>query len=297
MFKSLKKQAVALFCTAVFSSTTTIAAESVVVGGKFFTEQFILSEMTAQILKSVSIPVELKTGMGSSLVRKAQLNGEIDIYWEYTGTSLVVYNKVKEKLNSAETYQRVKAMDAKQGLVWLAPSNANNTFALAVRKQDVAIHGLSSLSDLAKAYRDGTELNMAATAEFIGRSDGIRSLQKAYDFRVPRAEIKSMDSGLAYTALKDNLVDIALVFATDGRISAFGFQLLKDDLSFFPDYAVVPVVRQEILKQYPQIESKLNKLSSMLDDKTMQRLNASVDIDKESVADVARTFLQSNDLL
>jgi len=297
MFKSLKKQAVALFCTAVFSSTTTIAAESVVVGGKFFTEQFILSEMTAQILKSVSIPVELKTGMGSSLVRKAQLNGEIDIYWEYTGTSLVVYNKVKEKLNSAETYQRVKAMDAKQGLVWLAPSNANNTFALAVRKQDVAKHGLSSLSDLAKAYRDGTELNMAATAEFIGRSDGIRSLQKAYDFRVPRAEIKSMDSGLAYTALKDNLVDIALVFATDGRISAFGFQLLKDDLSFFPDYAVVPVVRQEILKQYPQIESKLNKLSSMLDDKTMQRLNASVDIDKESVADVARTFLQSNDLL
>jgi len=296
MFKTIKKQATALLCSAVLSSTA-FAAEPVVVGGKFFTEQFILSEMTAQLLKSSDIPVELKTGLGSSLVRKAQVNGEVDVYWEYTGTSLVVYNKIKDKLSSAETYQRVKELDAKKGLVWLAPSNANNTFALAVRKQDVAKHGLSSLSNLAKAYRDGKEINMAGTAEFIGRSDGIRSLQKAYDFRVPRPQLKSMDSGLAYTALRDNLVDIALVFATDGRISAFDFQLLVDDQSFFPDYAVAPVVRQETLKQYPQIEDQLNKLSSLLDDKTMQRLNASVDIDKKSVEEVAKMFLQSQKLL
>jgi len=296
MFKTFKKQAVALLCSTVLSSIV-VAAEPVVIGGKFFTEQFLLSEMTAQILKSVDIPVELKTGMGSSLVRKAQVNGEIDVYWEYTGTSLVVYNKVKDKLSSEETYQRVKALDAKKGLVWLAPSNANNTFALAVRKQDVAKHGLETLSHLAKAYREGTALNMAGTAEFIGRADGIRSLQKAYDFKVPRAQLKSMDSGLAYTALKDNLVDIALVFATDGRIAAYDFNILQDDMSFFPDYAAVPVVRAAVLKQYPQIEAKLNQLSAVLDDKTMQRLNSSVDIDKKSVVKVSTDFLKSQNLL
>ncbi len=300
MFKKFAKAASGFVLTAALSTTmatSALAADAVIVGGKFFTEQFLLSEMTTQLLQAENIPVEQKTGMGSSLVRKAQENGEIDLYWEYTGTSLVVYNKVKEELTPEQTYQRVKELDAKKGLVWLKPSNANNTFALAVRKQDVSKHGLKSLSDLASAYRDKQDLKMAGTAEFIGRPDGIRKLQKAYDFRVPRSQLKSMDAGLTYNALQDGLVDIALVFATDGRISAFGFDLLKDDKAFFPDYAMVPVIRQEVLAQYPALEGKLNELSSKLDDATMQRLNASVDIDKKPVKEVATAFLKANNLL
>lgn len=293
MFKKLSKQlASAVLCSAIAS--TAWAADKVVVGGKFFTEQFLLSEMTTQLLKASNIPVEQKTGMGSSLVRKAQENGEVDLYWEYTGTSLVVYNKFKQRLNSEQTYNKVKELDAKKGLVWLQPSKANNTFALAVRKNGNSIF---TLSDMANAYKSGAELNMAGTAEFIGRSDGIRSLQKAYDFRVPRSMLKSMEAGLTYSALKDELVDIALVFATDGRIAAFDFYLLEDDLQFFPDYAVVPVVREEVLKQYPEIEAKLNTLSAALDDEVMQRLNASVDIDKKPVEEVATAFLKAQNLL
>lgn len=296
MIKKLINQAATLFVASAIT-TTALAANTVTVGGKFFTEQFILSEMTTQLLQAQDIPVEQKTGMGSSLVRKAQENGEIDLYWEYTGTALVVYNKVTEQLNPEQTYNRVKALDGKKGLVWLKPSNANNTFALAVRKQDVADKGLQTLSDLADAYRNKKEITLAGTAEFIGRADGIKSLQKAYDFRVPRSQLKSMDSGLTYTALKDGLVDIALVFATDGRIAAFGFELLKDDKQFFPNYAVVPVIRKEVLEQYPALEAILNKLSAKLDDATMQRLNARVDIDKKSVQTVAAEFLKANNLL
>ncbi len=296
MIKKLIHQASILFVASAIA-TTALAAETVTVGGKFFTEQFILSEMTTQLLQAQGIPVTQKTGMGSSLVRKAQENGEIDLYWEYTGTALVVYNKVTEQLSPEQTYNRVKELDSKKGLVWLNPSNANNTFALAVRKQDAADNGLHTLSDLANAYRNKKEIMLAGTAEFIGRSDGIRSLQKAYDFRVPRSQLKSMESGLTYTALKDGLVDIALVFATDGRIAAFGFELLEDDKQFFPNYAVVPVIRKEILAQYPELEAILNQLSVKLDDVTMQRLNARVDIDKKSVQTVATEFLTTNNLL
>jgi len=296
MFKKFTKKASMMLLTASLS-VSAFASDAVIVGGKFFTEQYLLSEMTTQLLQAENIPVEQKTGMGSSLVRKAQEIGEIDLYWEYTGTSLVVYNKVTEELSPEETYQRVKALDAKKGLIWLAPSNANNTFALAVRKEDVAKHGLRTLSDLAAFYRSDKELNMVGTAEFIGRPDGIRKLQRAYDFRVPRNQLKSMDSGLTYTALKDGLADVALVFATDGRISAFGFDLLKDDKNFFPNYAVVPVIRKEALEKFPELEEKLNELSSKLDDATMQNLNASVDIDKKSVKEVATAFLKANNLL
>ncbi len=296
MIKKLIHQAVTLLAASAMT-TTVLAADKVIVGGKFFTEQFILSEMTTQLLKAQNIPVEQKTGMGSSLVRKAQENGEIDLYWEYTGTALVVYNKVKDQLSPEQTYNRVKEMDAKKDLVWLKPSNANNTFALAVRKQDVGKIGLQTLSDLASAYRDKKEITLAGTAEFIGRTDGLRSLQKAYDFRVPRSQLKSMDAGLTYNALKDGLVDIALVFATDGRIAAFDFEILKDDKQFFPNYAVVPVIRKEVLEQYPALETVLNALSARLDDATMQRLNASVNIDKKSVQSVAAEFLKANNLL
>ena len=296
MLKTFTKTAATLILTASMAATAA-ASEAVIVGGKFFTEQFLLSEMTTQLLQAENIPVEQKTGMGSSLVRKAQENGEVDLYWEYTGTSLVVYNKVKEELTPEETYQRVKQLDAEKGLVWLNPSNANNTFALAVRKQDVEKHGLNTLSDLSTSYQEKKGLTLAGTAEFIGRPDGIRKLQEAYDFRVPRSQLKSMDAGLTYNALRDGLVDVALVFATDGRISAFGFEVLKDDKSFFPNYAVVPVIRKEALAKYPALEAKLNELSAKLDDATMQRLNASVDIDKKSVKEVATAFLQENNLL
>lgn len=296
MLKKFTKKASMMLLTATLS-VSAFASDAVIVGGKFFTEQYLLSEMTTQLLQAENIPVEQKTGMGSSLVRKAQEIGEIDLYWEYTGTSLVVYNKVTEELSPEETYQRVKDLDAKKGLIWLAPSNANNTFALAVRKEDVAKHGLRTLSDMAQFYRSDKELNMVGTAEFIGRPDGIRKLQRAYDFRVPRNQLKSMDSGLTYTALKDGLADVALVFATDGRIAAFGFDLLTDDKNFFPNYAVVPVIRKEALEKFPELEAKLNELSSKLDDATMQNLNASVDIDKKSVKEVATAFLKANNLL
>lgn len=272
-------------------------AESIVVGGKNFTEQQILASMTAQYLEALEYDVEKKSGMGSAVLRQAQENGQIDLYWEYTGTSLINYNDITEELGPEATYKRVKELDKEKGLVWLEPSNANNTYAFAMRAKDAKERGIETLSDLAQAVNDGKELSFASNAEFYAREDGLRPLQQAYDFRFGRENIKRMDSGLVYNALRDGQVEVGLVFATDGRIKAFDFVVLEDNKQYFPAYALTPVVREETLEKHEKLDEQMNALSSLLDDQTMATLNARVDVDRQTIEKVARNFLKEHNLI
>ena len=282
---------------ALAASLSTAQADEIVVGGKNFTEQQILASMTGQYLEGLGYEVEERSGMGSAVLRQAQENGQIDLYWEYTGTSLINYNDVSERLSPEDTYARVKELDAEKGLVWLEPSAANNTYALAMREADAQERGIASLSDLAQAVNDDKGLSFALNAEFYARDDGWRPLQKAYDFRVGRADVKRMDSGLVYQALRDGQVDVGLVFATDGRIPAFDFTVLEDDKGYFPAYALTPVVREESLKANPELESQMNALSAELNDDTMASLNAQVDVEKKTIEQVAEDFLKEHGLM
>ncbi|WP_417331149.1 glycine betaine ABC transporter substrate-binding protein [Halomonas cupida] len=282
---------------ALAGSAAVANANEIVVGGKNFTEQQLIASMTSQYLDNLGYDVEKRAGMGSAVLRQAQENGQIDLYWEYTGTSLINYNDVTESLSPEETYQRVKELDAEKGLVWLEPSAANNTYALAMRADSIEETGISTLSELAQAVNDGEELSFAMNAEFYAREDGWRPLQQAYDFRVGRADVKRMDSGLVYQALRDGQVEVGLVFATDGRIPAFDFQVLEDDQNFFPAYALTPVVHEDTLAENPELEAQMNALSALLDDDTMAQLNAQVDVDRETIEDVAHNFLVENELI
>lgn len=274
-----------------------VHADSVTVGGKNFTEQQILANMTSQYLEHLGYDVDTRAGMGSAILRQAQENGQIDLYWEYTGTSLINYNDVSERLNAEDTYTRVKELDAEKGLVWLEPSAANNTYALAMRAEDAKARDMSTLSDLADAVNDGESLTFGLNAEFYARDDGWRPLQQAYDFKVGRGDVNRMDSGLVYQALRDGQLDVGLVFATDGRIPAFNFTVLEDDQGYFPAYALTPVVREDTLAANPDMAAELNRLSALLDDQVMATLNAKVDVDRENIEDVAASFLSDNDLM
>lgn len=273
------------------------SAASIVVGGKNFTEQQLLAAMTDEYLSAHGFDVDKRAGMGSTVLRRAQENGQVDLYWEYTGTSLITYNDVEERLSPEETYQRVKELDAEKGLVWLNPSEANNTYALAMKQSKAEEMGIRSLSDLADAMNDEADLSLAVNAEFYSRPDGLRPLMEEYGFSFPRNRISRMDSGLTYQALRQDEVDVALVFATDGRIPAFDFHVLEDDRDYFPAYAITPVVRADTLEANPELEELMNRLSALLDDQTMAGLNARVDVDKVSIENVAREFLEDNDLI
>jgi len=283
--------------TLLASVATSSLAQTIVVGGKNFTEQQIMSQMTAQLLQAKGFKPDVKAGMGSAVVRQAQENGQIDVYWEYTGTSLITYNKINDRLSPADTYAKVKELDAAKGLVWLNPSKANNTYSLAMNADDAKKQGIATISDLAAKVKSGAKLTFASNAEFYARPDGLKPLEEKYGFEFPRESVKRMDTGLVYQALKDHQVDVGLVFATDGRVPAFNFVILKDDKGFFPNYALTPVVRKQVLDANPKLADYLNALSSKLDDATMARLNASVDVDKKTVEDVARTFLKEQGLV
>lgn len=272
-------------------------AQTIVVGGKNFTEQQIMSQMTAQLLQAKGFKPEVKAGMGSAVVRQAQESGQIDVYWEYTGTSLITYNKINERMSPADTYAKVKELDAAKGLVWLNPSKANNTYSLAMNQDEAKKQGIATISDLAAKVKGGAKLTFASNAEFYARPDGLKPLEQVYGFEFPRENVKRMDTGLVYQALKERQVDVGLVFATDGRVPAFHFVVLKDDKGFFPNYALTPVVRKQVLEANPKLAEYLNALSAKLDDATMARLNASVDVDKKTVEDVAHTFLKEQGLV
>jgi len=286
-----------LLCLTVFSVQTTLAA-SLVVGGKGFTEQLVLAQITADYLMAKGYEVELKTGMGTSLVRKALENKQVDLYWEYTGTAFLNFHKHKFANQPADQiYKEVKAEDEGLGIVWLNPSAANDTYALAVRQADAESKGLKTLEDLAAKLNAGEKMTLGCNIEFYKRDDGLKPLQKAYGFKFPRPAVKRMETGLIYKALKDGDVDVGLVFATDGRIPAFHFTVLKDTKNFFPAYAITPTVRKETLTAHPDLAEHLNKLSGLLDDATMSSLNAAVDVDKKSVSEVAKTFLKDKGLI
>lgn len=281
------------------SVATTAQAQDdpIVVGGLNYTEHLILTSATVQLLEAHGYDVDKRAGLGTSVLRQAQENGQVDLYWEYTGNSVILFNDQPQPDNAAETYATAKRLDAEKGLIWLDPSDTNNTYALAMRAADAEERDIHTLSDLAAAMNDGADLTLASNAEFYARDDGLRPLQDAYGFEFPRSNVKRMDSGLTYNALREGEVDVALVFATDGRNGAFDFEVLDDDKQFFPVYQLAPVVREETLAAHPDLAPLLNAMSAALSDETLIDLNSRVDVDDQDIERVAKDFLIENDLI
>ena len=271
----------------------------IVVGSKDFTEQLILGSMTVQLLEANGYQVDDQTGLGGTTVNREALEaGEIDVYWEYTGTALVNFLGVEDVITDpTEAYDMSKEMDAANGLAWLDPADFNNTYTLMVT-QDTVDAGITTISDLAAAMQaDPTSFRLCTNAEFYARPDGFKGVEELYGFAFPEDGVIAMDSGLTYQALKDGECEVAMGFATDGRIAAFNFTNLVDDKGFFPTYNPAPVIRQDVLDADPNIGYVLNRLGPTLDTATMTELNKRVDIDEEDVAAVACDHLMTNGLV
>lgn len=282
-----------------FAHAADAAAETPVlrIGARVFTEQTMLAELTAQYLRDKGYDVQITGGLGSNLARSAQESGQLDLLWEYTGVSLVAYNHVDEKLDSDQTYQRVKELDAKKGLVWLSPSKFNNTYALAlpdkIAQQYPQVNTMSDLTTVLKAEADKGHI-VALDTEFANRSDGLVGMVKHYGMNLGRENTRQMDAGLVYTALRNGQIFAGLVYTTDGRLNAFKLKVLADDKHYFPDYTAAPVIRKEYLDKHPELAELLKPLAALLDNQTMRTLNARIDVDHESPTVVAAEFLREH---
>ncbi|MGF6200518.1 glycine betaine ABC transporter substrate-binding protein [Pseudomonas laurylsulfatiphila] len=269
------------------------------IGARVFTEQTLLAEITAQYLRAKGYDVQVTGGLGSNLARSAHESGQLDMLWEYTGVSLVAYNHVTEKLDSEQSYARVRELDAQKGLVWLTPSKFSNTYALALPKNVADQYPqIDTISELNSVLRKEPKTNnlVALDTEFANRSDGLAGMVQLYDMNLTRNNIRQMDAGLVYTALRNGQVFAGLVYTTDGRLNAFKLKLLEDDKHYFPDYTAAPVVRQACLDAHPQLAAQLKPLAELFDDNTMRELNARVDVAHQSPSAVAADFLRQHPL-
>lgn len=267
--------------------------EEIVIGGKNFTEQYIMSEMLGILIEeNTDLETEIISNLAGSTIHEALLNEEIDLYLEYTGTALinigeepvtdpdVVYNTVKEYFE--------EELDIK----WLEPYGFNNTYAMVVTQETADEYNLETYSDMAEV---GDQLRLGSTHVFTERDDGYPGLIEHYDFDF--ASVNGMDPGLMYQALMANEVDVISAFATEGRIPAFDLVILEDDKQFFPPYDAAPIIRMEVLEEYPELEELLNSLAGRIDDLKMGELNALVDLEGQDPEDVARDFLLEEGLI
>lgn len=270
-------------------------ADTVRIGSKNFTEQFILGELMAQLIEShTDLQVERRLDLGGTMICHGALSkGEIDLYAEYTGTALTAVLQQEVLASPEAVYDTVQTAYREQfQCEWLAPFGFNNTYTLTVRERDTQQHGWKAISDLAEV---ATDLRAGFTAEFAERPDGYPGLREAYGIEF--GTVRDLDPGLMYQAIANDEVDVICAFATDGRIAAYNLVPLEDDRSFFPPYFAAPVVRSETLTAHPELRQVLELLAGELDDATMQRLNHQVDEGGRSAAAVARDFLEERQLL
>lgn len=285
----------------LFSAST--RAAPLVMTTKSFTEQHILSAMTVQYLQKKGFQVTPKTNIATTISRNAMINKQVDITWEYTGTSLIIFNHIKKRMSPEESYKTVQRLDAKLGLIWLNPARMNNTYAFAMQRERAEKENINTVSEMVARIEHIRQTDpknnwmLGLDLEFAGRSDGLKPLQKVYNMPLDRPQIRQMDPGLVYNAIRDGFVDAGLIYTTDGRVKGFDLKVLEDDKGFFPSYAVTPVVREDTLKAHPGLAEALNTLSGLLTNEVITDLNARVDIDHETPQQVAREFLQRNGLL
>ncbi len=298
----IKRTALALTAAMALSQSAT-AAEPIVMATKSFTEQHILSAMTVLWLNKKGFEVIPKTNIATTISRNAMINKQIGMTWEYTGTSLIIFNHIKKPMSSQQAWETVRDLDGKLGLVWLNPAPMNNTYAFGMQRARADKEGINTLSQLVAKLEEVRKRDpdhnwkLGLDLEFAGRSDGLKPLQQAYNMPLDRPQIRQMDPGLVYNAVRDGFVDAGLIYTTDGRVKGFDIKVLEDDKHFFPSYNVTPVVRKDVLASHPGLEEALNQLSPLITDEAITEMNKRVDIDHQSPEQVARDFLQSKHML
>jgi osmoprotectant transport system substrate-binding protein len=272
---------------------------TITVGSKNFTEQYVLGELYAQALQANGFNVEKKLDLGSAVIAdKALQNGQIDLYSEYTGTSLVEIFKQEEQPDTPEaTYQMAKELyaDRDPADTMLTPAQFNNTYGIFVRKEVAEERNLQTLADLAEV---SPELTFVSFSEFQNRSDGYPNMQKNYP-GLEFGDVKIVNSigGPIYQGVLQGEGDVGVGFTTDGQLASDELVVMEDPKSIWPFYYPAPVVRSDVLQKNPKMKEVLNSVSETLDADTMRELNAQVDIEQEEPDEVAKAYLEDKGLV
>lgn len=268
--------------------------KGVTIGSKQFTENIVLGEVYAQLIEAkTDIPVTRKLNLGgTSVCMPAMEKGEIDLYFEYTGTAYneILDHELEPGTTADEILEVCQTELNDQGITMFDPLGLNNTYALAIKTARMDEFGITTISELAPI---SDQIRFGAGHTFYTRvHDGYDGIVATYGLNFQ--ESLKMDTSLLYEAADKDELDVIVVFGTDALLKKYNMTTLEDDKGVFPPYQGAPICRNEALEEYPELKEVLNTLAGAVDDETIQDLNYQVDVEKRSVEDVAKEFLTNN---
>ena len=280
-------------------------ARDIVVSSKIDTEGGLLGNVILLALEHAGMPVENRLQLGGTpIVRDAIASGQIDIYPEYTGNAAFFHNEADNSVwkDAAQSYARAAELDRAGNLIWLDPAPANNTWAIAVRRDLAEQNNLRTMSDFGAWVAGGGQVKLAASTEFVTSPAALPAFQATYGFQLAPAQLVQLSGGdtaatIAAAAQQTSGVNAAMVYGTDGGIEPAGLVVMEDDKAVQPFYQPAPVVRAGVLEEYPKIPEVLNPIFAGLDLATLQELNARIQVGGEPAAAVAEDYLTRKGLI
>ena len=282
------------------------AQAQVTVSSKIDTEGGVLGQIILQLLDHEGIETRDRIQLGSTpIMREAIMAAEIDIYPEYTGNAAFFFNRAEEPVwqDAAAGYEAARQMDQEANdIIWLAPAPANNTWGVALRTDIAQEAGVETFSEFGQWVSDGGEVRLVASAEFVNSAPALPAFQRAYGFTLQPEQLIVLSGGdtaatIQAAANGTSGANAAMVYGTDGALAFAGLTVLQDDLSVQPVYQPAPIIRAEVLAEYPQIAGLLRPAFAGLDLQTLQELNGQVQVEGIPAAEVAQNYLSQAGLL
>ena len=266
-------------------------ARQIVIGGKAFTEQYVLAEITKQVFEKEGLEAITKVGFPTAEIRKAQIAGDLDVTWDYTWTGYSFHHDLPGRPSTQEILNRLRLVDEPNGLIWLDDSGVNDTYGMAVNLDFAAENCVHSITDLARLLRSNAQIRLASDQECHNREDCLLEAQRLYNFEWDRDLIEAMNVSETYEALRERRAEVGIIYTTDGKIPAYDLEILADPQQVFAPYILTPVVRKETLAEYPQITSIMKRITNAMDEATQQDLHYRIDVVGQPIDEVAKYFI------
>ncbi|QBX33457.1 ABC transporter substrate-binding protein [Paracoccus liaowanqingii] len=279
---------------------SSVSAQDITVSSKIDTEGGLLGNMILMALQAADLPVQDRLQLGGTpIMRDAITSGQIDIYPEYTANGAFFFNEGDSEVwkDPQAGFDRVSELDMEQNqIVWLTPSPANNTWAIALRQDVATENGLETMSQMGEWIAGGGEVKLAASTEFVTSAAALPAFQETYGFALTPDQLVQLSGGdtaatIAAAAQQTSGVNAAMVYGTDGGIAPAGLVVMTDDAGVQPVYQPAPIIRSEVLQAYPQVRDILAPIFESLDLETLQELNGRIQIGGEPAAAVAEDYM------
>lgn len=283
------------------AASVDLSGVNITIGSKEYPEQKILGEILIQTLEASGATVKDKTGLaGTNVARAALENGEIDAYYEYTGTAWLTVFKETEVIGDPDAlFDAVKDVDAANDITWFSRAPFNNTYGVGASPAATANTGVSTMSEYAELVRTNPdEATLCASAEFKTRDDGLPGLEEAYDFKLPGSSVYPVEQTVVYQAVEQDKCDFMYLVSTDARLAKNNITLLDDDKTFFPIYNPAVNMRSDVYDAHAADYDKLfDAIAELLTQDEILELNGKVELDGLPADVIVNKFLESKKII